>query len=321
MTFYILGMGAIGSLFGVILHSNGHKVVGLCRREHFDSIKSKGLTFVNLEEREYTIPIGEDFKVFTDLRIPQSNFANLAPHDWIFITSKVYSLETLLLEYKDIFSKHGSLVLIQNGIGNEDLVTKFLPNVRVYRILTTNGALLEFPGRVRHTGTGYTKIGFPKSNTLSKDESRLHTLVTSFEGSSLSTELESNIDVLLWEKIFVNVGINAIASIYNLSNGGLLESDYLKGLMREAISEAWHVAQSMDIPLDSTPERYIQFTFSVCEKTKPNRNSMLQDLDNGRNTEIDYINGKIAEYGSKIGIATPVNEDLTRRIKEMENKL
>ena len=167
MTIYILGMGAVGSLFASVLHSNGQKVVGLCRGKHFDVIQSHGLTYVNLQGDEKVIPIGENFEVHTDLRSPNSNFTTIDSDDWIFISSKVYGLESLIIEYSDIIEKHGSIVLVQNGIGNEELVFEKLPNLKIYRILTTNGALLESPGKVRHTGPGYTKIGFPQSNPLS----------------------------------------------------------------------------------------------------------------------------------------------------------
>ncbi len=136
-------MGAVGSLFASVLHSNGQKVVGLCRGKHFDAIQLHGLTYVDIQGNEKNIPIGENLKVYTDLRSPTCNFTEIDSNDWIFISSKVYGLESLIMEYSDIIEKHGTLVLVQNGLGNEELVFEKLPNLRVYRILTTNGALLE----------------------------------------------------------------------------------------------------------------------------------------------------------------------------------
>jgi len=320
MTIYIIGMGAVGSLFGAVLHSSGHKVVGLCRGVHYDTIKHHGLVYENLEGNHLTISIGDNFKVFTDFHDPKSNFPILSPHDWIFISSKAYSLETLVKEYKEILSQHGSVVLVQNGIGNEEMILKILPNIKIYRLLTTNGALLKSPGKVKHTGPGYTKIGFPECNPLPIDKKELETLVNCFSDSVLSADLENDIDLLLWEKIFVNIGINAIGAVNNVPNGGLVESDELKLLMGEAITESWKVARGLHIPVDSSPDRYIEFTYSVCEKTKPNRNSMLQDLDKGRETEIGFINGKIVEYGKNLDIKTPINLKLTQQIEELEKK-
>jgi 2-dehydropantoate 2-reductase len=320
MTIYILGMGAVGSLFGAILRSNGQNIVGLCRGLQYEAIKTHGLIYKHLDHRQTTIPINDKFYVYTDLRVPESGFRKFDPEDWIFITSKVYSLKSLLITYKDVLSLHGSIVLAQNGIGNEELVQKILPSARIYRILTTNGALLETPGVVQHTGQGYTKIGYPQCNSLPVDKLKLDKLVSLFNASVLSAELDPDIDLLLWEKIFVNIGINAIASIHNVPNGGLIESVELRKLMSDAITEAWKVAKAMNIAVDSSPNRYIEFTYSVCEKTRPNRNSMLQDLDKGRKTEIDFINGKIVKYGQQTGIFTPINQKLTQKIKELEKR-
>ena len=146
----------------------------------------------------------------------------------------------------------------------------------------------------------------------------MKSLIDCFRKGPLSLEFDADIDVLLWEKIFINIGINAIAAINNIPNGGLIESEELRILMKNAITEAWEVANALNIPVDSSPDRYIEFTYSVCAKTKPNRNSMLQDLDNGRKTEINFINGKIVEYGKKFGISTPINQKLTHEIKKLE---
>ena len=222
-------------------------------------------------------------------------------------------------DYRDILSSHGTLILAQNGIGNEELVQEYIPNIRLYRILTTNGALLEKPGVIRHTGQGYTKAGYPKVNSQPIKESNLSELVKLFGKKPLSAIIELNIDVLLWEKIFVNIGINAIGSIYNIPNGELLETEQRKALMKDAITEAWEIACALDIKVKPSPQPYINFTYSVCDLTKPNRNSMLQDLDHERKTEIDFINGKIVEYGEKLGISTPVNQELTNKIRMLEN--
>jgi 2-dehydropantoate 2-reductase len=313
-------MGAVGSLVAATIISKGEKIVGLCRGKQFDAIQSHGLTFVTLEGKEQIIPTGKNFQVFMDFNDPKCRFNDIQQEDWVFISSKVYSLDSLLRKYSKEISQNGKLVLVQNGIGNEDLVHDRLPNVRAYRMLTTNGALLESPGRVRHTGPGYTKFGYSKSNHVLEDREISDALVNLCDEHPLYATYEPNMDVLMWEKIFVNIGINAIASINNIPNGGLVESEELKDLMKNAITEAWEVARALNVQVDSTPTRYIEFTYAVCEKTKPNRNSMLQDLDRGRKTEVDFINGKIVEYGRKNGISTPINQELTQKIKNFETK-
>ena len=87
--------------------------------------------------------------------------------------------------------------------------------------------------------------------------------------------------------------------------------------MREAVDEALSVAKAMGIPLDYPSQQ--QRVRQVCELTRNNRASMLQDILRGRTTEIDVINGAIVAKGREAGIATPVNQMLTRLIKALES--
>jgi len=316
MTIYILGMGAMGSLFGAILHLHGHNIVGLCRGMHYDAIHRNGLVYVDLKGKKKIIRPDGKFRVWKEL--PKNEGFRISPKDWIIITSKVYDLEELIQQNSEIIMQQGVMGLAQNGIGNEEIVFKMLPLVRVYRILTTNGAFLESPGVVYHTGRGYTKIGYPMSNNRPMDQIQLNSLVDCFKTPILSGQSEPRIDVILWEKIFVNIGINAIASINNIPNGELIESEAHKSLMKEAITEAWEIAKALHIKVEKNLAKYVEFTYSVCANTRSNRNSMLQDLDKGRKTEIDFINGQIVKYGMKLGIDTPVNAELTYKIKKLE---
>ncbi|MBN2154894.1 MAG: 2-dehydropantoate 2-reductase [Candidatus Lokiarchaeota archaeon] len=315
VTIFILGMGAIGSLFAAVLHSNGQKIVGLCRGLQYKEIVERGLTYIDLEKKLTVIPTSPSFQATQNLSIEEVRF-----QDWIFVTSKIYNLEEILRNYVVPIKHLDSIVLAQNGIGNEEIVQRILPNLRIYRILTTNGALLEKPGLVRHTGRGYTKIGYPQINTKPLLKQQCSSLINILNHKPFYGEMADKIDVLLWEKIFINIGINALASIHNIPNGGLIKSRTFKEIMKQAIIEAWRVARAMKIQVNGSPDRYIEFTYQVCANTKLNRNSMLQDLDKGHKTEIDFINGKIVEYGKTLGITTPINEDLTQQIKEMERK-
>ena len=76
---------------------------------------------MKLDGSKTTIPINHKFQVFQDLKSQESGFAHIQPQDWIFITSKVYSLDYLLRYYSDVIQGHGSIVIAQNGIGNEEI--------------------------------------------------------------------------------------------------------------------------------------------------------------------------------------------------------
>ena len=120
-----------------------------------------------------------------------------------------------------------------------------------------------------------------------------------------------------WEKVFVNVGINAFGTLTNLKNGQLLEFEGLKQLMAEAINEAIKVAKLKKIELSD--KDFITEAYNVAKNTSENKNSMLQDIINGMATEIDFINGRVLKYAKDLGVKVPINELLTYLIKGLES--
>ena len=228
------------------------------------------------------------------------------------------------IQYSNQILRHGSVLLLQNGIGNEEIVKEYCPESDIYRATTTYGALLEAPGSVASTGRGFTKIGFPKINRSygskidEEKTDKIKKIANVFSKADLKTEYTDDIDLVLWEKIFVNIGINALGTIHNICNGQLIEDDSIREMMKTAIAEAWNVAKSKNIDVKPSADPYINLTFNVARKTAANRNSMLQDISNGKPTEIDFINGKIIGYAEEEGVEVLVNKALTEKIKDLE---
>ena len=120
----------------------------------------------------------------------------------------------------------------------------------------------------------------------------------------------------VWAKLFINVGINALTAIHGCRNGELLDKPEIKVTMEKAVREAEQVARKKGIQIDADP---VVAMFSVCRTTAENTSSMLQDVQKRRLTEIDAINGAIVAEGEALGIPTPVNIELVRRVKELES--
>lgn len=320
-------MGAIGSLYAVNLYLNGINIAGYLRGENYNCIIKKGLYFESLSGQQLCISIDDRFHVYNNIENAKSFLESLKKGDWIIISSKAYSTEALCKEFKPYIEKMGYVLLLQNGIGNEEIVKKILPDILVYRASTTNGAYIPSPGIIKHTGSGFTKIGIPKINFINgfndnnMHELRINQLIQALNISLSPTTFEKNIDIVLWEKIFINIGINALAAIKNIQNGELLKSLILKDQMKKAIKEAWQIADKINNGFPNDPEYYYNKTIEVAQKTSNNYNSMLQDIMHKRPTEIDFINGKIVEYADNLGIDVPINRDLTLKIKELEKNI
>jgi len=317
----IIGAGSIGSLFGGYIagiksDKYSIEVIFFCKKTHAEAINQNGLKiYKNQKVKEIkSIRAYIDEKHYERKIRKNSSFG----FNFLFLTTKAYDIETAMLQYKKLIEESRWLIILQNGIGNEDTAIKYCSKSDLIRAVTTNGALLNGPGDLIHTGEGITKIGFPFLEESDKKArvSDLEFLRDLLNLAGLETIIVDDIVKECWEKIFINVGINAIGALTRLSNGKLLEFDDIKYLMGESIREALKVAKMKNVKLPK--KNYISITYKVAMKTAENKNSMLQDILNGKMTEIDFINGRILKYARELGIEVPLNKFLTYLIKGIE---
>jgi 2-dehydropantoate 2-reductase len=131
----------------------------------------------------------------------------------------------------------------------------------------------------------------------------------------LETEIVEDMQVQVWAKLFVNVGINALTAIHGCRNGDLLDMPAVRAQLVEAVQEATAVARALVIPIVADP---VAATLEVCRATAENISSMRQDVQQQRSTEIDAINGAVVEHGHRLQIPVPINELLVSKVKEIE---
>jgi 2-dehydropantoate 2-reductase len=321
-----IGAGSIGSLFGGYIANIESDLFELdvkffCLGDHANAINQEGLEIVKNQTVQTitTIHAYEDEKSLEEIIKTDPSFR----FDFIFLTVKTYDIEKAVTQYQNLIKVSNSIVLLQNGIGNEDVVSKYVPKSKIIRAVTTNGAFLREPGKVIHTGEGLTKIGmaFAQDLILNEEErkigeSNIELLLDLLRLTGFETLITENIIKESWEKVFVNVGINAFGALTRLRNGELLEFEGIKRLMGEAIKEAIQIAKLKNVEL--IEKDYVALTYEVARKTAENKNSMFQDILNGNLTEIDFINGRILTYATELGVKVPINELITYLIKGLE---
>jgi len=198
----------------------------------------------------------------------------------------------------------GVALTLQNGLGNLETLQETLGAERAALGVTTTGATLLGPGLVRVGGTGPTHVG---------RHPRLDPYVPLLRQAGFEVEVGGDVESLLWGKLAVNVAINPLTALLRVVNGALLEDPNARALMGEAAREAAAVAGAIgvDLPyLDPAAQAE-----EVARRTAANRSSMLQDMLRGAPTEIDAINGAVADGGDRLGVATPVNRSLWHLVR------
>ncbi len=321
-----IGPGSIGSLFGGCLASvhtdvNPLEIVFFCRRGHAKVINKYGIKIFN-DKGNLTLT---NIKAFENAEDFTKGLVNdkIYKLDYLFLTTKTYDSERAMIQYEQLINSSNWLIILQNGLGNEELVKKYCDKKKIIRIITSHGAILKDNGCVYHTGPGFTKMGFvylkPQKQNHRLYESgyvKLNELKNRLDAGGLETEIVDDIIKHTWEKAFVNIGINALGALTRLNNGKLLENEKLKQLMSIAVKEALYIAKLKGIDLSDVD--YVRLMYSVAEKTYDNKNSMLQDILKGKLTEIDFLNGRIVSLAKEVGIKVPINEMLTDLIKGLE---
>jgi 2-dehydropantoate 2-reductase len=203
------------------------------------------------------------------------------------------------------------VLTLQNGLGNVEILQEIFGKDRTLGGVTAEGATLLGDGHVRHAGQGDTKFG---SEVPLGDD--LNEIVSAFNDAGFNTQSAHNVNSLIWGKLIVNVGINALTAITRLKNGRLPDVGGTMAVMESAVRESVAVADAkgIDLPYPDPLGRVKE----VCRATAGNIASMLQDVLKQSITEVAFINGAIVREGEALGIPTPVNHTLTCLVQAIQ---
>jgi 2-dehydropantoate 2-reductase len=301
MKIVIMGTGAMGSLFGGLLARSEEVWLVDIRQEQIDAIRSAGLT---IEEKE---------KMQTIRVNATSDAASIGKADLVIFFVKAYHTEKAASDALVLQKKDTLFLTLQNGLGNEEAICKQVDRKSVMLGVTNHGATLLGPGHIRHAGWGKTYVG----ELDGKMTDRVTQIAQALNKAGIETEVSSNIHQVVWNKLFINAGLNAVAALTGLKNGQLLDYPETLRLMDRLVSEAVEVARKKRIPIEGNPLEKVK---AVVEATRENRCSMGQDIDNRRKTEIDAINGAVVREAERLGISVPYNQMITDLIKVIEKR-
>ena len=299
MRFLIVGPGAMGCLFSARLKRAGFDVAILdYNRDRADEINRQGI-MVEGVSGEYTA------------MVPVTTGEIKDRFDAVLLCVKSYKTKEAGGSLKKMLSPGTIILTLQNGIGNIEILEDLFGKDRVLGGVTAEGATMLGRGRIRHAGQGATVIG-PEDRAQGIPER----IASAFNRAGFKTETTDDVERLLWGKLIINAGINALTAITGFKNGRLPELKGTSLVMEELVGEAVAVSMARDIhlPYDDPLNRVIE----VCRATAGNISSMLQDILNKKETEIDFINGAIVRAGEEAGVPTPINRIITSLVKAIQ---
>jgi len=302
MKISIIGSGAMGSLFGGLLSRAGHDVVLYdVFTEHVEAIRRDGLAIEQAGSSE----------VITVRPAATTDPADTRGADVMIVFVKSTATEEAARQFAPLAGPRTIALTLQNGLGNEAILRKHFGLERTAAGVTSQGATFLGPGRIRHAGRGPTHVAM-----ASGSHRRLVGLATALAQAGFETHVESDVAGLVWSKLVINVGINALTALVGRPNGRLLDLEETRSLMADLVAEAVAVAKARGVTL--TYADPLATVYEVAKKTGANRSSMLQDFDRGRESEIEFMNGAIVREAAELGIPVPVNAAVTRLIRAIE---
>jgi len=303
MKICFLGAGALGSSLGGVLTEAGVDVYLIDPwAVHVEAMARDGLRLrEGTEERVVKV------RAATDCR-------GIGPADLIVVVVKSYNTRAAIEQAGPIVGDKTIVLSLQNGLGNEDLLAEVVGKARVLGGRTYAGGVLLGPGHVLTGRKGkQTYIG-EMDGTVTD---RVRQITQVFTQAGLETLISPNIMEMIWDKLLINSATGALAGITRLPYGELYKLPDLMACGVAAVAEGMAVAQAGGMQLSITDPKAVWFKAAegLPAAFKP---SMLQDVEKGARTEIDFINGAIVREGEKFHIQTPVNRVLVACIKGIE---
>jgi 2-dehydropantoate 2-reductase len=234
--------------------------------------------------------------------------------DLIIITVKASALP-LLASAIESFHRPGMFVVSwQNGIDTELVLANTLGREHVMRAVVNYGCSLVEPGHVDmpfHHPPHYIQ----ELDTSAKDAAQ--TIADLFTRCGLPTEHTDRLISMVWRKSIMNACMNPVCAVTGQTMSQAMNDPIILQIIDLLVKESIMVARANEISLGWDFYTYCMGYMRNAGDHKP---SMLVDIENHRRTEIDFINGKIVEYGRQAGVETPYNLMIRALVKALEGK-
>jgi len=302
--FGIVGIGPTGGIMAAHLAKAGHDVVLVdINKSHMDEIKKNGLILTNL--REFKIKFPEENICYSIDELQNKEV------DILFIAVKASLLPKILPQIKNIVKPGTTLISLQNGFDTEEFIAEFFGEESTIRIVVNYAGNLEFPGIIRMSffnPPNYLGVLTVEAEDKGK---KLAEIITS---AGLETIFTPDIKKYEWTKCILNT-ISPICVTTRMTMKQALEFKDTRNLCREILREGIEVARARGI--DFGPD-FLESGMNYLDKAGHHRVSMEADIKAGNPSEIEFLNGKIVEYGKIEGIPTPYNKIFVSLIRGCE---
>lgn len=305
MRIFVLGAGAMGGLFGSKLRRAGHDVLLYdVWKEHVRAIQRDGLLVEEVDGDREAVDVPASF----------SEPGRIMHADLVLVEVKTYDTFDALTAVGEWLPPGAYVLSLQNGIGNLEEMRRALPDHdRIIIGTTAQGSNVVKSGHVMRTGAGPTEIGDPRED---QEIGALDEIASVFSEAGIPMSVAPDVMPSIWAKLAANAAINPTTALTGLRNGDLPAATGMREIYSAIVDELVAVMDALSIA--RVKDDYVAYAEFVMEVTATSYSSMLQDVRNGRRTEIDAINGAVADFGAEAGVDTPANRMIASLVRQRQ---
>ncbi len=325
---YIIGAGAIGCLWACALREAGCEVTLLVKSQSNHDLATCDQTveysalFNDKAKQRFTVEILEHKQLCHEDRAISH----------LIIATKAQDALVALNPILSQLSHSAKVLCLSNGLGIHKALLATLQyqsegesepgddknDRQLLQGVCSDGARLDQPFKVKHTGLGHTYIGHYEANELTAADSSVQPLqpLAGLELANLflNTSMVDNIEERIWQKALVNCVINPLTAFYQCTNGELFINEERKTKVHALCEELVNIIKQTQCPISTTTAKIISDTKTIALLTEKNTSSMLTDLKNGRALELEYLNRYFIRRAEQHAVPCPINLDLVNTL-------
>ena len=295
MKIAVMGAGAVGCYYGAMLARAGHPVTIVGRPQHVAAVHARGLV---LEAGGLTEAVPVD---------ATANPSGVAGADVVLFCVKANDTVAAGRDMAPHLGSAAPVLSLQNGVDSAEHLQAVLERPVVPAAVYV-AVDMPAPAHVRHHGRGELVIGpGPSSADIAEVFSR----------AGIPTEVSENVKGVLWAKLIVNCAYNALSAVAQLPYGQMMKTDSVPETMRDIVAECLAVAERSNVMV---PGEVMSTVLGLAASMPDQLSSTAQDLAQGKESEIDYLNGHIVRTAARLGIAAPANRALLVMVRLLEAK-
>lgn len=312
MNVLLYGGGAVGLGIASCLAEN-HEVVVVARTATADELAASGLTRTGIFG-EVHIPAGHIQAVSTIDTLLTTVF------DCVLVCTKAFDTAAADRDLSRLANADATTyILFQNGWGNTETFAESLPWKNIFNARVITGFTRRAPSRTEVTvHADDIRIGH-----LDGIESRVvDQIAGSITAGGIPASPVGNIAAVLWAKMFFNCSLNSLGAVLEASYGQLADDPHSRALIDSIVDECFSVMEAAGFRTDwkSASEYLRHFYEALIPPTRNHFPSTLQDLEAGKRTEIDSLNGAVIDLAESLNIDVPFNKTVYGLVKYKESR-